>query len=233
MKPTIEHAKAILELLKHGLSSGLGSRVPGHMCVEAAVCYAMGLPHGDNPPCVSPAVRAFKITLNDSCWSSHQARATGLRRLAIAQLGSSEIDEIVFAKELVLATLRRIVPASLRSEAEVTNNIQYATKLNEVALQCEQFKGGTLGVACDILLAVSAVSRIAHIARCAARAVIGAANYAATYAAGCAGHAASYSGSAADADAILADMAEIAVGVLMTCKSPGCEWLYLTDSNPK
>lgn len=26
-------------------------RLPGHVCVEAAVCLALDLPHGDNPPC--------------------------------------------------------------------------------------------------------------------------------------------------------------------------------------
>jgi hypothetical protein len=47
------------------------------MCVEAAVCYALGLPHSDNPPCVGYAVRQYKIRLNDSNWSSNEARAKG------------------------------------------------------------------------------------------------------------------------------------------------------------
>ena len=58
------------------------------MCVEAAVCYAYDLPHSDKPPCVGNAVREFKIRLNDCNWSSSKARARGMRRIAIAQLGS-------------------------------------------------------------------------------------------------------------------------------------------------
>lgn len=35
------------ELLNNGLSSGLGSRETGQMCIEAAICTVLGLPHGD------------------------------------------------------------------------------------------------------------------------------------------------------------------------------------------
>ena len=41
-------AKRVLEVVDAGLSSGLGNPKPGEMCVEAAVCYALGLPHGDS-----------------------------------------------------------------------------------------------------------------------------------------------------------------------------------------
>lgn len=74
MKITKTLVKKIHKLIDHGLSSGLGSPEPGKMCVEAVVCYAMGLPHSDDPGCVDPAVRSLKIVLNDSNWSSNQAR---------------------------------------------------------------------------------------------------------------------------------------------------------------
>lgn len=62
---------------------------PGYMCVEAAVCYAMGEPHSDEPSCVSTEVRVWKIAVNDECeWTTKSERARGMRRLAIAQLGS-------------------------------------------------------------------------------------------------------------------------------------------------
>lgn len=32
-----------------GLVRGVGDPIPGRMCVEAAVCFALGLPHGDDP----------------------------------------------------------------------------------------------------------------------------------------------------------------------------------------
>ena len=77
-------AAKVLNVVDKGLTMGLGEREPGQFCVEAAVCYALGLPHGDNPDCVAPTLRALKIRLNDASWSSNQARAKGLRRLAAA-----------------------------------------------------------------------------------------------------------------------------------------------------
>ena len=91
-------AAKVLEIVDAGLVYGLGDPEPGKMCVEAAVCYAMGLPHGDQPNCVAPSLRGFKIRLNDAAWSSPAARAKGLRRLAVAQLGSAgALDETAFA----------------------------------------------------------------------------------------------------------------------------------------
>lgn len=133
MPPTVRPTKAIavkiLELLDHGLTKGLGDPEPGKMCVEAAVCYAMGIEHSDEPPCVARSVRAFKIVLNDSAWSSNTARAKGLKRLAIAQLGSDEIDETIFVKELALSIVRQVLPIALRASELPTN-----------AFECESVK---------------------------------------------------------------------------------------------
>jgi hypothetical protein len=100
MELTREIAIKVLGIVDHGLSHGLGTPEPGKLCVEAAVCLALGLPHGDNPPCVGYAVRSFKIRLNDSKWSSPEARAIGMRRLAIAQLGSDQVDQKEFVRLL-------------------------------------------------------------------------------------------------------------------------------------
>jgi hypothetical protein len=113
-----EVAAKVLETVDAGLCNGMGEPVPGQMCVEAAVCFALGLPHSDNPPCVGSAVRAFKIRLNDSNWSSDQARARGMREVAIAQLGSNEVDQVSFVKYVAEQTIRRIVPIALRSAAK-------------------------------------------------------------------------------------------------------------------
>ncbi len=102
---TAKVASKVLEVVDAGLSSGLGTATPGSMCVEAAVCYAMGEPHTDQPRCVLHSVRDLKIALNDHFrWAEVDAstaslaglnleavkaeRSKGLRRLAIAQLGS-------------------------------------------------------------------------------------------------------------------------------------------------
>src|SRR5882672_7518738 len=91
-------AKRVLKVVDAGLSQGIGKPKPGEMCVEAAVCFALRLPHGDDPGCVSDGLRAIKIALNDLPeWSSPTARAKGLRRLAIVQLGTKgELDDRVF-----------------------------------------------------------------------------------------------------------------------------------------
>ena len=80
-------AKRLLSVVDAGLVNGMGVPVPGQMCVEAAVCYAMGLPHGDEPSCVSPVLRSLKIRINDSKWSTPGARA---RACAVLRLPSWE-----------------------------------------------------------------------------------------------------------------------------------------------
>ena len=39
-------ARKVLNTVDAGLTSGIGKRIPGQMCVEAAVCFALGEPHG-------------------------------------------------------------------------------------------------------------------------------------------------------------------------------------------
>src|SRR5208283_344236 len=115
---TEEVAKRVIEVVDAGLTSGVGIRVPGKMCVEAAVCYALGLAHGDDPGCVAPALRALKIRLNDASWSSNQARARGLRRLAVAQLGSTDVlDETEFARRIADHAIRVSAPKAIRMTA--------------------------------------------------------------------------------------------------------------------
>jgi hypothetical protein len=104
----------LLKVVDAGLVHGLGEPVPGKMCVEAAICYGMGLPHSDKPTCVGSSVRAFKIRLNDSRWSSNEARTNGMRKLAIAQLGSDAIDQRAFANIVTEQCIRQIVPIDPR-----------------------------------------------------------------------------------------------------------------------
>jgi len=50
----------------------------------------------------------FKIRLNDARWSSPTARATGLRDLGIAQLGSlGVVKDTEFVKLMAEKTIRR------------------------------------------------------------------------------------------------------------------------------
>lgn len=103
----------VLKLLKTvdaGLCPGVGVPVPGRMCAVAAVCYTLGIPHGDEPDCVGWAVRALVISLNDGDWSSNKARAKGLRKLTVAQLGSNTIVQDSFVKLFALRTVQRLCP---------------------------------------------------------------------------------------------------------------------------
>jgi hypothetical protein len=216
-------ARRVLEVVDAGLSNGLGNPVPGEMCVEAAVCYALGLPHGDDPKCVGKAVRAFKIRLNDSRWSSNAARAKGLQRLAVAQLGSDKIDQKEFSVRLAIETVRQVLPIAL-----VTAKIQ-----DEVIQACRDAR--TLEEAREA--AVKAKEKC-YAANAAAYAAANAAAYAAAYAAYAADAAAYAAADAAarkagtklsDPDMPLFLIADIAVGILKQLKSPGCKYLDLCE----
>jgi hypothetical protein len=190
---TREIATKVRDVVDVGLVRGVGDPEPGRMCVEAAVCYALGLPHGDEPGCVSPALRRLKIGLNDRAWSSDQARAKGLRRLAIAQLGSAgALDDREFMRRVAEMTIRRAVPVGLRAAAKL--NPKNADKLEAAAVRCEH--EGTRE-------ACKAAQKIASASAYAAYAAGDASAYA--YAAYAAGDASAYDASAYDASAYAAD----------------------------
>jgi hypothetical protein len=232
-KPTKAVARKILDVLKHGLVRGKGDPKPGEMCVEAAVCFAMGLPHSDEPPCVGSAVRSFKITLNDSHWSSDMARANGMRRIAIAQLGSNEIDQNVFVKELARLTIKKIVPIALRAAAKIHPEQKHKDAMEAAAVGCEE-KGSEDAASAANDAASYAASAASDAASYAASDAASAASYAAN-AANAASYAASDAANAADAasaagDEVLCLMAEIGVEVLQVAGSPGCKWLGLCET---
>ena len=212
MEITETIARKVLEVVDAGLVSGVGNPVPGQMCVEAAVCYAMGLPHGDEPSCVSPALRHLKIRLNDCAWSSGRARAKGLRRLAVAQLGSAGVlDDKEFIHRVIEMASRKIVPIALRAAAVHFKGTEHEDKLLVSALRCE--REGTRE-------AVKEAKKIAAYA----------AAYAAPYAD--AASAAAYAAIAsADADAqrdrVLTIFADEVVAILVEMDAPGCQWLPL------
>jgi hypothetical protein len=219
---TEEHAVKVLEVVDAGLISGLGKPMPGEMCVEAAVCYALGLPHGDNPACVSPALIALKIRLNDTFWSSKSARASGLRRLAVAQLGSAGVlDEREFVRRVVDYAIRTSAPKALRSAAAMVGNWR-CEALIAAASQCE-INGSREDAA-----AAEAAAREAAAREAAARAAAAAteyAEYAAEYAA------AAVRAAAAARDLSLDEYAEAIVQILIAMRAPGCKWLALTEAH--
>ena len=199
---TREVATKVRDTVDAGLSEGIGDPIPGQMCVEAAVCYALGLEHGDDPGCVSPSIRRLKIALNDRHWSSNASRAKGLRRLALAQLGSKgAVDDNEFRRRVVDMTIRKVVPIALRAAASRVP--KHAEALESAAVRCEQ--DGTLE-ACR------------HARTTAADAAAAAAAYA---------DAAAAVDAPRTRDRVLAQYAELVVEILIDLKAPGCEWLDL------
>ena len=189
------------EYISRGLSAGMGDR-DGQMCIEAVVCAALGLPHGDNPNCVAPAVRAYKIILNDSAWSSEMVRAAGLHDLGIAQVGSAGIvDDIRFTQRMAEETIRQIIPTLFR---ELYPSNAYALAAAE---RCEQ--EGTVGAAARAAWTVrAAAAEAARAAAWAARTAM-----AAAWAAG------------SEPDKYLLLSANIALDVLRELGSPGCAYV--------
>jgi hypothetical protein len=228
-------AQKLLDTMDHGLVSGLGNPRPGQMCVEAAVCYALGLPHGDLPPCVGDAVRTFKIRLNDARWSSNQARARGMRKLAIAHLGSDTIDQAAFTEKVTEGVIRLVVSLALRDAARVHHLAEHREALEAAAVRCQD--EGTRDAAqeaCTVARAAAAAAAAvadatsAAIAAYATDAADAADPATAAHAAACA-HAAYATDAAARRDAVLRLVAEIGLEALIDLQSRGCEWLYLVS----
>lgn len=89
--------RKLLFVVDEGLVVGLGRPRLGEFCVEAAANYALGEPHGDMPTCVGDVVRMVGINLNDrKDWILDKNRSNGLRRFAVAQLGSNNLDQAEF-----------------------------------------------------------------------------------------------------------------------------------------
>jgi hypothetical protein len=211
-------AVKVLRTVDAGLVQGLGKAEPGMMCIEAAVCYAMGLPHSDNPTCVGSAVRTFKIRLNDASWSSPAARAAGMRKLAVAQLGSDAIDQRKFSNLVVLKTINKLLPVIFRDVAEKLTGERkeslqvFASKMEE-AYSLEEGK--------KVVMAAKNAADAAYAAAVAAADATYATYVAYYYAARAA---------TVDTDKYLLLSAEIGLSALKELNSPGCEYLYLCDS---
>jgi len=192
-------------IVDRGLSHGVGAR-DGQMCIEAAVCAALDLPHGDDPKCVAAAVRTFKIALNDKTWPSPQARANGLRKLGIAQVGSlGVVNDVEFVKRLAEKTTRVLIPRLFR---ELAKNRQ---DWLDAADRCE--KEGTRESALGAQKVAQKYS--AYAASAAAAAAYADAASAAASAAAASAAAASY----------LTLSADLALEVLIELNSPGAKYV--------
>lgn len=134
-----EFAKKVLGLVDQGLSNGMGNGTPGAMCIEAVVAYASGEEINDHPKCVDHSLANQKINLNDSYgWESSHNRAVGLRRLAIAQLGTGLEDFSILDFGVRLTTKSQPLvneynaAAFGKAKAAVVKATEKATKFSEL-----------------------------------------------------------------------------------------------------
>jgi hypothetical protein len=234
------------DILKRGLSHGVGQR-NGQMCIEAAICTVLNLPHGDDPGCVSKSVRSFKIVLNDKRWSSPEARARGLRDLGLAQLGSlGMVDDKQFVTILSKKIIQTLLPAFIKKLYPTRKDLLEAADVcekagtREAAIKLKKLSDDAAAAAvadaaayaADAAAATGAAAYAAYAAYAtdaAAVAVADAAAYAADAAA--ATGAAAYA-AYADADADIATRdeflllgAKLALDTLKELNSPGCSLL--------
>jgi hypothetical protein len=215
-------------ILAKGLSNGLGTRGE-QVCIEAAICQVLDLPHGDDPGCVDDAVRSFKIALNDGPWSSPLARAKGLRELGLAQLGSKDsIDSGIFTKLLAEQTIKKIIPKLFREI--FTNN----ALLLAIADKCEA-EGTSAAAEAAAAWAAKAAGAAGEAAEAAAWAAAWAAKAAGAEAEAAAAEAAWAAKAAGAAKAAAGDQylilsAQIALDILKELKSPGVSLLDMESS---
>jgi hypothetical protein len=233
---TVETARKVLDVVDVGLVGGLGIPMPGAMCVEAAICYALGLPHSDDPGCVEPVLRAFNVSLNDKRWPSSEARARGLRALAVAQLGSKGVvDGREFAKRLAEQFLRQVAPITIRAVAQHCSGL--SDQLEASARRCE--REGTIReaeAARNVMRAAGparALSVAAQRNLCAAHAVLSSAASGMDAAFARDGSHAAWVGSVLDTvvvatslaeypgDQLLTKLTDIALQILRDLKAPG------------
>lgn len=255
-------AENVLALIDQGLLAGLGRPTPGQMGVEATACYALGLPHSADPGCIEHCLRHLVGGLNDCDWSSPQARARGLRRLGVAQLGTQGVLNTKAFSALVVRLTLPHVSKGLRAVASIFRTLSHHDALSAAADRCERestllsyigaqrILSAAHGDASSIepsqiSLAQAATSAAWVCALQAGRAVDANSDIsdsgralcalaAAVYAVEAEAQAAANPASAKTGDPVtrdtgLAAVAEMLVQLLIEMKSPGCQWLELTD----
>jgi hypothetical protein len=129
--------KKFISLIPYGFVKGKGKPEPGKMCIEAALCYSMGLPHNDDPPCVGSSVREYKISLNDCDWESNIIRAKTMAPLGIAQLGSNTLNQDIFKQLIFKYTNTDIIVKSFDWISKDKRNTKYEKLKKFVLKNCE------------------------------------------------------------------------------------------------
>lgn len=227
----------ILAAIDAGIIAEAGTYVPGNMPVEDAIRYGFGDEEESEVSRAGGEGGRFLAMLGGSPWSSNSARAAGLRKLAIAQLGSADfdddatkIDQAAIMSFIAEKTTKRIIPFALADLSHYHKPLR--NEINEARILCVE--EGTRDAA-------ERVVQVALKAKHNAQATKDANQRAtADIALECAGDAkkafdlhrgfpsvfAATAAKALGADYALITAAKIGVEALVAAKSPGAEWLF-------
>lgn len=106
--------KQLLYQIDGGLTHGMGGGGRSNMCVQHAVNHVMGRGRSDDVTwCALNEINSFGIHLNDCRWTSKRARADGLRRLAVAELGSNKVNKAELAQSIRRKYVNHMLPQQL------------------------------------------------------------------------------------------------------------------------
>jgi hypothetical protein len=132
--------KQVCRLVDKGVrGGGIGIAEPGEMCIEAVISFVFDHDSGvgleddqlaeidDHPSCVDDRLCDMKIGHNDGAdWESDLDRGKGLKRIAIAQLGSvDKFDSDEFASHLEQAMLDFLVERAPKNAVTVGEIQEY------------------------------------------------------------------------------------------------------------
>jgi hypothetical protein len=148
----------VTDIVSAGLVVGLGHPIPGEMCLEAAICLALGESHGDSPSCVALPDRNYAMALQDAYPGTIAERAALFLPLGLAQLGTSGSDRGPWLRRLVAGTIGQVLPFWLLRAAE--KNDTHAPMLRAAAARCalEQSAASAYAAAASAYAAASSAS---------------------------------------------------------------------------
>jgi len=217
----------IHSLLDKGLVSGIGIAVPGNMCIEAVISFALGEPHDGSPSCVGSLIGEFSRTLNDCPWSSHLKRAEGMRDLAIAQLGSDSLVQKEFKEKMQYLAITKLLPSMFsdynkEKYSAYIKELENATEL-ESATKAAVHVAHAAFFATDYLAAAAAYAAIND--SCAYRTSYYIGQFKCPFYASPASAAYCAAEINANEDKYFLMVSHLAVSVLKDMKSPGCSFL--------
>lgn len=140
MEVTETLVRNLIATINPGLARFCNKENPQDKDLRAAIVAALGDEAYRLNSLISPVVAAFDLC--DANWSTDQARAKGLMRLAVAQMGSyGALDQSGFVHNVVKIATSHMLPKALRQVAGVLVSPSLRTELECAAVNCECLPG--------------------------------------------------------------------------------------------